>query len=215
MKFTFIAAQGFALAAETRKGFIGMVRHINMGGVGILSFSSELFNLYLTCAFSFRFVYRNTCILAVKILDSTTFLIFHLFFCFEKCRLKECFQMHFVLWKCLIQKVRWLLMTLFPVSNVGSVKGGKSCFWVRERNSKYMDLVALPKQMHFSSSPLSITVEPLVCLSSASPFSSSLTALLALTNLMDLDYLNVTPPAVFFTLMRSLQPEEGCSRRQM
>lgn len=54
-----------------------------------------------------------------------------------------------------------------------------------------------------------ITVEPLACLSSTSPFSSSLTALLALTNLMDLDYLNVTSPASFFRLMRSLQPEEA------
>lgn len=62
--------------------------------------------------------------------------------------------------------------------------------------------------MHFSSSLPLITVEPLACLSSTSPFSSSLTALLLLTNLIDLDNLNVTSPASFISLMRrGLQPQ--------
>lgn len=77
------------------------------------------------------------------------------------------------------------------------------------RNEILKILVALPEQIPFSSSPSFSTVEPLACLSSTSPFSSSLTALLALTNLMDLDSLNVTSPASFFSLMRSLQPEEA------
>lgn len=56
--------------------------------------------------------------------------------------------------------------------------------------------------MHFSSSLPLITVELLASLSSTSPFSSSLTALLLLTNLIDLDNLNVTSPASFISLMR-------------
>lgn len=91
-------------------------------------------------------------------------------------------------------------------------EGSKSALIVQKRSSKSIDFVALPEQMHFSPSPSFITVELLACLSSPSPFSSSLTALLALTNLMDLDYLNVTSPAsfLFFMLTRSVQPEEAC-----
>lgn len=70
MRFTFVAAQSLTLATETCKPFIGMVAHIKMGGIGvfcicIINLSSELVMLYLTCHFSFCFVYRNIYILAV------------------------------------------------------------------------------------------------------------------------------------------------------
>lgn len=159
------------------RGLYWMDGLINMGGSACFaawgaSASSASLQSFLCCS-------SNTCILAVKVIYSTTFIIL----------------------------VRWLLMTLVCVcerSMLAVLKGSKAAFRVQKVqifliwNSKSIDCVALPKQMLFSSSPPSITMEPLACLSSTSPFSSSLTALLALTNLMDLDCLNVTSPASFF-----------------